>query len=152
MDRGREQIILCFADRSHRLRFFPATAFSSSFYATFFAALIAAHLFFAASEIALRPAALIFRFFGFAATPCVGSEPCLSFVYLARCARAILLLTAALRFFRGFAVSVEAVACVRPPSNMLRISAIRESMWSFCTSNPAIAAMMISGVSFCGMS
>ena len=35
-------------------------------YATFFAALIAAHRFFAAREIARRPAALIFRFLGFA--------------------------------------------------------------------------------------
>src|SRR5206468_5608836 len=129
----------------------PATAFSSSFYATFFAALIAAHLFFVASEIALRPAALIFRFFGFAATACVGSEPFLSLANLARCARAILLLTAALRFFRGFTVSVGAVAPVLPSNNRL-MSEIFASICVFCTSKPMTAASRMSAVSLsCAM-
>src|SRR5213079_1295549 len=87
-----------------------AAFFARADYAAFFAALTAAHLFFVASEIAFRPAALILRFFfGVAATTCVGSEPRFSLPYLARCARAIFRRTAALRFFLGCAVSLGAV-------------------------------------------
>src|SRR5205823_1451886 len=87
-------------------------------YAAFFAALIARHLLFAAREIARLPFAVIFLF-GFADSACVGSESCRSLEYLARCARAILFLTAADRFLRSFVVPVEPVASVRlPPFNI----------------------------------
>jgi len=86
--------------------------------------LIALHLFFAAIEIARRPLALN-SLFGFVITGCVGSEPCLNSLYLARCAAAIFRRVAALNFFRGLPVGVEVADSVRPlPSNMLRSSAI----------------------------
>src|SRR6266567_1561214 len=68
-----------------------------------------------------------------------GTEPCLSLAYLARCAKAIFRLTAALRFFRGLPVSVRAAGAALPPS-IWRISAIRASMRFFWASNPCKAA------------
>src|ERR1039458_6210745 len=44
---------------------------------------------------------------------------------------------------------VAGVGLVEPPYNMARSSAICVSMWSCCCSKPTMAALMISGVSFC---
>jgi hypothetical protein len=93
-----DEIGIYFFDRRYSLRLLIFA------YATFFAALNAAQRFLVASEIVFRPAALIFRF-GFAVTACVGSAACFSLAYLACCANAILRLTAALNFLRGFVVS-----------------------------------------------
>jgi len=84
------------------------TASDFTCYAVFFAAFIAAQRFFVAILIALLPAALILRFFGFAASACVGSEPCLNLLYRARCAAAIFRRVAALNFFRGLPIAFEA--------------------------------------------
>jgi len=85
------------------------SAFRYGCYAVFFAAFIAAQRFFVAILIALLPAALILRFFGFVVAASVGSEPWRNLLYRARCAAAIFRRVAALNFFRGLpVVAVEA--------------------------------------------
>ena len=91
------------------LSLYSAVAFAKAFlttsflatadYAAFLAALIALHLFFAAIEIAFRPAALILCL-RLVLVVSVGSEPCLSLLYLARCAAAIRFLAANENFLR----------------------------------------------------
>src|ERR1039458_6503391 len=58
---------------------------------------------------------------------------------------------AAAENFLRFLVGATGVAAVSPgpPDSMARSSAIFESICRFCSSNPRIAAVMISGVSFC---
>src|SRR5207245_1021541 len=78
-------------------------AFARAGYAAAFFALTAAHRFFVASEMAFRPAALIFRFFlGFAA--CGGSELFLIPAHRAFWAAAILRREAALNLRLRFPV------------------------------------------------
>jgi hypothetical protein len=111
-----------------------------------------AHLLFWASAIFFRAALLTLRL-GFAATGCAGSEDCLSLAYLARWAAAILRREAALNLRLGLSVSGDTTAgSGLSPANTVRSSAIRESIWVFWNSKPAIAAWMISGVSFCAIS
>src|SRR5258708_4559336 len=86
------------------LRTLPTGFFAKTDYATFFAALIAAHRFFVASEMAFRPAALIFRFFLGCAT-WGGSELFLIPAHLAFWAAAILRREAALNLRLGVPVS-----------------------------------------------
>jgi hypothetical protein len=97
-----------------------------SSYAVLFAAFIAAHRFFVAILIALLPAALILRFFGFFVAASVGSEPWRNLLYRARCAAAIFRRVAALNFFRGLPVSDGVAAGLMriPPGNMFFNSVI----------------------------
>ena len=114
---------LSWSDR-YAAPFLRPAVFATAGFPASLAALIAAHRRFVASIIFFLPAALSLRFFGFVDSACEGSELCLSLANLARCARAIFLLTAALLFLRGFANSVVENASLLPPSNMLRSSAI----------------------------
>src|ERR1017187_2325494 len=109
-----------------------------------------------ASWIAFLPAALSFRL-GFGATAVAGADGSDSPLMLAHrrcCASRILRRAAAENFLRLLvgASGAEAVS-PGPPGSMARSSAIFESICRFCSSNPRIAAVMISGVSLCiGMS
>lgn len=113
-----------------------------------------AHRRFVASLMALRPAADILRRFGLTGSGVeadAGSSP-LSLAHLAFCAKAIFWRAAALNRFRlGAAVSGVVAVSVEPPWSMALSSAIWASICTFCCSNPAIAALIISGVSCRGM-
>ncbi|HEY1219366.1 MAG: hypothetical protein ABSE42_05205 [Bryobacteraceae bacterium] len=110
---------------------------------------LAAQRFLVAAMMARLPAAESFRF-GFGAT---GAASCfLDSAHLFRCAAAIAALPALLILRRlregdseGAAVGLE------PPSSICRISAIWASIRVFWISNPSIAAVRISVVSFVGM-
>lgn len=107
-----------------------------------------AQRFFVAATIALLPAAESFRF-GFETASGAGLSAAFLAAHLFRCASAIAFLPAALivrRFCCGgsgaAAVSAEAPVCIA------RSSAIWVSRCRFCSSNPRIAAAIISLVSF----
>jgi hypothetical protein len=111
-----------------------------------FAALIAAHLFLVAAMIASRPAADSLR-------PLLGASDvtasaCFFAVHLFLCASPMRFRAAKLIMFR-FPVSGTTVrtgpAALR--SSIARSLPICESMCRFCSSNPRIAAAIISGVS-----
>lgn len=122
---------------------FPDRAFAAS-------ALFSAHRFFVAAMIARLPAAESFRL-GLAAAS--GVEVFLDAAHLLRCASAMRARAAALIFRRSrIGDSDAAVGSGRPPSSIPRSSAILTSMCRFCSSNPRMAAVMISGVSFVGIS
>jgi hypothetical protein len=104
---------------------------------------------FVASMMALRPAALSFRFFRAGAADEAAPACFLASAHLFRCAAAILARAVAdiLRLFVGAcpAPSAAAEPCV------FRSSAIWASMRVFCSSKPAMAAATISVLSFVGM-
>jgi hypothetical protein len=137
---------------------FAAARFAVAFFAAtgaVFAAWNAAQRFLVASEIAFRPAALILRF-GFAASDVSGAVASDSPRILAhrRCCASFIRRRAAAENFRRLSVCVSGVtAGVRlvPPASMARSSSIWVSIRVFCASNPVIAALMISFVSFGGM-
>ena len=99
--------------------------------------------------IARLPAAESFRF-GFGAS---GAACCfLDSAHRFRCAAAIAALPALLIFRRPREGGSEAAAAgFGPPSSICRISAIWASIRFFWISNPSIAAVRISVVSFVGM-
>src|ERR1700730_11778774 len=98
--------------------FFPQLSRNGAGYA----ALIAFHRFFAAIEIALLPAALILRFFGFAVAASVGSDSPRSLAYLARCAAAIFFRDANENFLRLHLPVSDGMAAgsLRPPFRIVR--------------------------------
>src|ERR1017187_5164337 len=109
-----------------------------------------------ASWIAFLPAALSFRL-GFGATAVAAADGADSPLMLAhrRCCASRIRRRAAAENFLRLLVGATGVAAALPgpPGSMARSSAILESICRFCSSNPRIAATMISGVSFCiGMS
>jgi hypothetical protein len=108
-----------------------------------------AHRFFAAATIAALPAGLSFRL-GFVGA--LGSTFFLDSAHRFRCASAIRARPAALIFrrFRFGASGVDAASAL-PPDNIAFSSMILESICRFCSSNPKMAAEMISGVSLIGM-
>jgi CheY-like chemotaxis protein len=109
----------------------------------------AAQRFLVAAMIARLPAAESFRF-GFGAS--CAAWCFLDSAHLFRCAAAIAALPALLIFRRLRRGDSEAAAVDwEPPSSICRISAIRASIRVFCISNPSIAAVRISVVSFIGM-
>lgn len=112
-----------------------------------------AHRFLVAAMILFNPSSLIRRFGGDALAG-AGVDGCdcpRNLAHLAFCAKAIFRRAPALILLRfGEAVS-EVAAGVPPPDSMDRSSAMRVSISRFWCSNPAIAAVMISEVSFCGM-
>ena len=113
------------------------------------AARFSAQRFLVAAMIARLPAAESFRF-GFGASGAAGRF--LDSAHLFRCAAAIAALPALL-ILRRLRWGNSEVAAVdwEPPSSICRISAIRASIRVFCISNPSIAAVRISVVSFVGM-
>src|ERR1035437_10786179 len=130
--------------------FVLATAFFAAGFFACFVAWNAAHLFFVASEIAFRPAALILRF-GFAVAGDDGDSVWpLDSAHRFRCAAPMRFRAAALIFRRLPLVgSVVAAVAVRTQSSICRISAICSSIRRFCSSKPSTAAVRISVVSFC---
>ena len=129
--------------------FLPAAAVFMA--AVFRAALIAAQRFLVAAMMARRPSAESLRF---ALGACVWrgvarSDSPRMLAHLFRVASPMRLRAAALilrRFRTGTSDGVARGA--EPPFSMARSSAISESICCFCCLNPAIAAFMISGVSF----
>src|ERR1039458_943077 len=97
--------------------------------------------------IALLPAAESFRL-GLGAA----SEVFLGAAHLLRCASAMRARAAALIFRRLRFGDSGAEGSAGPPDNRDRSSAILVPMCRFCSSYPRMAAVMISGVSFVGMS
>src|ERR1019366_1477621 len=130
-----------------------ATAFFSAGFFACFVAWNAAQRFLVASEMAFLPAALILRF-GFAvAVLDGGSASPLDAAQRFRCASPMRFRAAALIFRRlPFGTPGLATDSAGPPSSMAWSSAIWRSILVFCDSNPVMAAMMISFVSFVGMS
>jgi hypothetical protein len=120
------------------------------------AAFFAAHRFFKAATIAALPALLSLRL-GFGASGVAGAGGADSpriFAHRRCWASFIRFRAAAENFFRlrvGASGVVAGVGFV-PPSSMAWSSAIWRSILVFCDSNPVMAAMMISFVSFVGMS
>src|ERR1019366_1967174 len=119
-------------------------------------ALFCAHRRCTASWIAFLPAALSFRL-GFGATGVAGADDSDSPLMLAQrrcCASRMRRRAAAENFLRLRAGASGVVAAPPvPPDSTARSSAILESICRFRSSNPRIAAVMISGVSLCiGMS
>jgi len=112
-----------------------------------FAALIAAHLFLVAVMIASRPAADSLRLF-FGASDVTGSGWAFA-VHLFLRASPMRLRAATLMMCR-FRVSGTTVRTAPTPlrSSIARSSPICSSMCRFCSSNPRIAAAIISGVTF----
>src|SRR5208283_24875 len=111
----------------------------------------AAHRFLVAAMMARRPAAESFRF-GFGAGAAAGFF--LDSAHLFRCAAAIAALPALLilrRLREGDGFSEATAAGAGLPSSSCRISAIWASIRAFWISNPSIAAVRISVVSFVGM-
>jgi hypothetical protein len=103
-----------------------------------------AHRFLVAAMIALRPAAESLRF-GLG----TGSDASLETAHLLRCASAMRARAAALIFRRlGFGDSGTAEDPPGPTDISERSSTICLSMRRFCSSNPRMAALMISGESF----
>jgi hypothetical protein len=115
------------------------------------AALANRQRFFVAAMIRFIPSGLICRFgfcvSGVAAT--VGSDSPLSFAHRAFCAKAILLRDAGLNLFRLAGTdSGEMPLLTGSPESIARTSRICPSILVFFASNPAIAAVRISVVSF----
>lgn len=111
------------------------------------ASAFAAHLFFSAATIAARPALLNFRL------DLDGSAAAADFAPLTaaqrfRCASAIALRPAAL-IVRVFFVPSAGRTLAALPFSIVRSSAICASIRVFWASNPSIAALMTSVVSFC---
>jgi hypothetical protein len=97
MAREYRFLLVALLGRLRYATFLPDGLLIGGYFSACFAALTAAQRFLVAAMIAFRPAALSFRFLGFAATTCSGSATCFSLAYLARCARAIFRLTATRR-------------------------------------------------------
>jgi hypothetical protein len=110
-----------------------------------FAALAALAFFRLAASLALAAADNFLLAFGAGAA--VVPDPPLSFAHLAFCASAIRLRAAALSPLRLLVRPSDATVSADAPGSIARSSAICESIRTFCCSNPAIAAVMISGVS-----
>ena len=112
-----------------------------------FAALINAHLFLVATMIARRPAADSLRFF-LGAFDVTGSARYCTADELFLCAAPIRLRAGAL-VVRRFRFRAMTVMAGRAPlsSSIARSSPICELICRFCSSNPRIAAAIISGVS-----
>ena len=132
-----------------------AAAFRAAFFLTaglvFFAnAFLAAHLFFNAATIFALPSSLN-RCLGFEDSAGFDSDSPRILAHLACCPAAILRLAAAdtVRLRAGAPGAVTAPEA--PPDSVARSSAICVSMCRFCSSNPRIAAVMISSVSLVGM-
>ena len=125
-------------------RFLPmaGAAFFAAAFA--FAALAALAFFRLAASFALAAADNFRLAFGTGAAAAV-LDPRRNFAHLALCALAIRLRAAALNILRLLVGASDAAVCVAP-GNMARSSAICESIRTFCCSNPAMAAVMISGV------
>ena len=135
-----------------RLRYF-AGFLAAAFIAFAASARFSAHRFFVAAMIAFLPAAESFRLGLGDASGGDGSAAFLEAAHLFRCASAIAFLPAALIFRRlRFGGSGVAAGSVGPPVRTAWSSPICESMCRFCSSNPRMAAVMISGVSFVDMS
>src|ERR1035437_7982590 len=99
------------------------------------------------------PSSLIRRFAFGALAGAGGSDSPRSIAHLAFCAIAIFRLEAAENLLRlRVGGSGLAAGSVGPPGSTARSSAICVSMCRFCSSNPRMAAVMISVVSFVGMS
>src|ERR1019366_4889112 len=141
--------------------FFAAFLLAAFFRAVFLAlagcafaapVLFCAHRRRTASWIAFLPAALSFRL-GFGASGVAGADGSDSPLMLAhrRCCASRILRRAAAENFLGFLVDASGAAAVSagPPDSMARSSAIFESICRFCSSNPRIGAVMISGLSVC---
>ena len=149
-----------FAGGAFSATFLAAAFFRAAFLAALsccaLAALTLAHRAFVAAIILALPALLIRRlgFVDFGVAGAVGSAAFFDAAHLFRCASAIAFRPAALIFRRlRFVGSGVAAVCVEPPGSIARSSAILVSIWRFCCSKPRMAALMISGVSFCvGMS
>jgi hypothetical protein len=125
-----------------RLVLAVAPFFAGFDYAFFAAARFAAHIFFVAAMIAFRPAAESFRLGFGACSPLI-------FAHLAFCAKAIFRRAAALNFLRLPGVASGVAAGGEPSGSMVRSSAICSSIRRFWDSKPLMAALIISGVSFC---
>ncbi|MDR3703280.1 MAG: hypothetical protein P4L56_26775 [Candidatus Sulfopaludibacter sp.] len=120
----------------------------------FAAAFFAAHLLFKAATMFALPSSLSRRLaFGGCGAAGAGfdSDSPRILAHLACCPRAIRRLAAAdtLRLRAG-SPGAELVSA-GPPDRVARSSAICASMWRFCSSNPRMAAVMISSVSLVGM-
>jgi hypothetical protein len=122
-----------------------------AFFATAF---FAAHRFFKAATMFALPAALSVRFGsgGANVAGADGSDSPRIFAHLVFCPRAILRLAAAEIFRFGVAPPGVGAGSALPPDSTARSSAICVSICRFCSSNPRMAAVMISGVSFIVMS
>ena len=107
-----------------------------------------AHRFLSAATIAFLPAAESFRFGLAAAFAGDPSAAVFEAAHLFRCPSAIAFLPAALIFRRFRGNSGPVVVSVGAPVCIARSSAIWASRCRFCSSNPRIAAAMISFVSF----
>lgn len=143
--------------------FLPGARFSADFAGAFFAACSAlaasacfnAQRFLVAAMIFLRPAALSLRLGVAASFDGGGGAGSLSFLasaHLFRCASAIAFLPAALIFRRlrcgGSGVASGSVGL---PDRVALSSAILESISRFCSSNPRMAAVIISLVRLVGI-
>src|ERR1019366_7912062 len=96
-------------------------------------------------------AALSFRF-GLAAAGAAGDDVFLDSAHRFRWASPMRFRAAALMRRLPFGTSGAAAVAVGEPVSIWRSSAIWASIRSFCCSKPSTAAVMISGVSFVGMS
>jgi len=120
-----------------------------------FAALANRQRFFVAAIIRFMPSSLIRRL-GFGGSDVArdgGSDVTLIAAHR-RCWASFMRRRAAAENFRRFLVGASGVAAgsAGPPDRMARSPLICESMCRFCSSNPRMAAVMISFVSFVGMS
>jgi hypothetical protein len=137
--------------------FVPAAFFRAAFLEVFsccaLAALTLAHRSFVAAMILAIPALLIRRL-GFGASGVAsagGSDSPRIFAHL-RCWASFMRHRAAAENFLRFLVGASGVAGVAgPPGSIARSSAILVSICRFCSSNPRIAAVMISYVSLGGI-
>ena len=112
-----------------------------------------AQYFFVAAMIDLLPAAESFRLGLGAAAGVEGCDGFLDAAHLLRCASAMRARAAALIFRRlRFGASNGETGSAGPPDSPARSSAILASMCRFCSSNPRMAAVMISALSFVGIS
>jgi hypothetical protein len=125
----------------------PCQHYFAGLFATAFAASarFSAHRFLVAAMIAFRPAAESLRF-GLG----TASDAFLEAAHLLRCASPIRARAAAL-IFRRLGFNDSGTAAGSPADSMDRSSAICVSMFRFCSSNPKMAVLMISEVSFVGM-
>jgi hypothetical protein len=133
--------------------FLTAVFFVTAFFAgAFAAAFCKRQRFFVAAMILFIPSSLIRRFAFGALAGAGGSDSPLILAHRFLCAIAILRRAAAeILCFRGVPSGLAADSAGLPDS-MARSSAILVSMCRFCSSNPRMAAVMISVVSFVGMS
>lgn len=112
-----------------------------------FAALINAHLFLVATTIARLPAADSLRFFS-GASDQTGSARYCTAARLFLCATPMRIRAAAFFVRRCRFCAMAVIAGPAPlPSSIARSSPICELICRFCSSNPRIAAVIISGVS-----